>query len=156
MYKTETVILANSAICCLDFKFIRFWGWLCVFFFYSLWVMMSIFGESCGELTYVSTEGMNIDWGHVTGFILPVRFSQRALNGNRVNAVTAVAMSLLSTRNGNEYAGRATICKKCLDPHRTMPQEWYYKSRPLLNFCWTELKTMPGKPLKRWGFSYCK
>lgn len=44
---------------------------------------MSISSESCGGLTYMSTEQIKIHSGCVTGVILPVRFIQRAVKGKQ-------------------------------------------------------------------------
>lgn len=66
MYKTETVVSTTG---CLYFNVIKFGGLLCVcvFFLNSLCFMMSDFGESGGELTYLSTERINIHSGRLTG-----------------------------------------------------------------------------------------
>lgn len=116
--------------------------------------MMSVFGESRGELTYsicqlsewIFTQAM---WqalfclsDSVKGLLKETEWREWQL----------LPCNYFQQEMEIKYAERATICKKCLDQHRTMPQEWYYKTRPLLSFCWTALKTMPGKLLKQWGY----
>lgn len=103
---------------------------------------------------------INVHWadshsfGQVTSFVVSVKNSgvkgrQMALNHgkwvNKEQAVTAVAVQLLSTGEGNETPWRSSHLWKAT---ATM-QQWYHKNRLLLRFDWTNTwETLPAKVIK--------